>query len=232
MPEPIWIQAEIPRSTRIKLWRIIRDHQAYPEWNKAIEQSGDLFSAEEYHRLPKDREALNLLKKEIIGMELRDVTKLPWDLQQWVFSLRPDLDENTALGIPATADSSVFLDDELSRIANFAIRLANVQLPYPLPFFVTAIKEGKPKLSEGSGIISCVLPDRAQTAGTTVRFYEYETDSYLEDDPYYQNYLNARPHTKTILDIYRTLVKEYVQRADLLLNALLTDCKREMEAAF
>jgi uncharacterized protein DUF5679 len=232
MPEPIWIQAEIPRSTRIKLWRIIRDHQTYSGWNKAIEQAGDLFSAEEYNRLPKDREALNLLRKEVTGMALRDVTSLPWDLQQWVFSLRPDLDENTAPGIPATADASVFLDDELSRIANFAIRLANVQLPYPIPFFVTTIRGDKPKLNEGSGVISCVLPDSAQTSGTTVRFYEYETDSYIEDDPYYQDYLNIRPHTKTILDTYRKLVKEYVRRADLLLDALLTDCKREMEAAF
>jgi len=231
MPEPIWIQSEVPRATKIKLWRIIRDNRTYSGWIKGIERTRDQFSEEELNRLPRDRDVLYQLREEITGMPARDVAQLPWDLQQWVYSLRPELEETAAAELPATADTAVFFDPELARIAAFAAKLAHIQLPYPFPFFATVLDGGKPKLSEGTGAISCLLPDPDQSQGIAVRLYDFETDSFLEDDPFYDDFMKARPAAKTWLDEYRGQVRQYLHYARIMLDSLVIDCRQEIAAA-
>lgn len=87
--KPKWVETDIPKETKIKLWRIMRDNPTYTSWEKGV--AGYEFSKEEDWYIRKSRDTHRALKNEITKMPAEEVLTLPPDLQKWIAELRPEL---------------------------------------------------------------------------------------------------------------------------------------------
>lgn len=88
--KPKWQKTDIPKSSKIKLWQIMKDNPTQISYDKAIAHL-DISKEEERWIYPLSRDTWRSLKREIIEMPYEEVISLPQDLQDWILQLRPDL---------------------------------------------------------------------------------------------------------------------------------------------
>lgn len=94
--KPYWVLTDIPKKTKIKLWRLMKDNPTYKSWEGAIvgkhqmKKEDEVFTEDELEFIKMSVDTYERLKKEILLMPLREVETLPEDLQHWIFAL-PDL---------------------------------------------------------------------------------------------------------------------------------------------
>jgi len=97
-----WVITDIPKTTKVKLWRLMKDNPTYKSWEKAIvgksytTDRDKIFTGAELDFMKMSKDTYNSLKKEVMLMPLKEVNTLPSDLQNWIFELRPDLKEEQA----------------------------------------------------------------------------------------------------------------------------------------
>ena len=95
-----WVLTDIPKNTKIKLWRLMNGNPTYPSWCRAIaSKSGtvdqdEIFAKDEDDSIKTSRDTYKSLKKELMLMPQEEVETLPEDLKRWVLSIRPELKEN------------------------------------------------------------------------------------------------------------------------------------------
>lgn len=89
--KPAWMKTNIPKDTKIKLWRIMMDCPTYSTWDKDIDSHAELFDKAEYDWLPRSRATYKALQNEIMEIPIQEVHSLPSDLQMWIQELRPEL---------------------------------------------------------------------------------------------------------------------------------------------
>ncbi len=89
--KPSWMKTDLPKETKIKLWRVMIGCPTYDAWDKAIARNAEQFDKEEYKWLPRSRPTYKALQDEIREMPLEELISLPADLQVWIQSLRPEL---------------------------------------------------------------------------------------------------------------------------------------------
>ena len=88
--KPEWVKTDIPKDTKVKLWRIMKDNPTYDAWQRGIARYG--FDTEEDKYIHLSRDTYRALKYEVIHMPFEEVSNLPPDLQSWVRQLRPELE--------------------------------------------------------------------------------------------------------------------------------------------
>lgn len=91
--KPSWVRTKIPKDTKIKLWRIVKDNPTFDAQCKYIANHPDIFGEEEERFVPRSRDSFTALNDEIMEMPIEEVCSLPSDLQIWIRDLRPELTE-------------------------------------------------------------------------------------------------------------------------------------------
>lgn len=87
-----WEKTDIPKDTKIKLWRIMKDCKTYNDRKAYIAKHEELFDKEEHDKCSAYvRDTFKALEREIKDMPLSEVSSLPDDLQKWIIELRPEL---------------------------------------------------------------------------------------------------------------------------------------------
>jgi len=89
--KPKWIKTDIPKNTKIKLWKFMVSNTTYDTWQMDIGNNPKQFSDEEAPYVRMSRDTYKRLKDEISEMPYSFVTSLPSDIQDWIFQLRPEL---------------------------------------------------------------------------------------------------------------------------------------------
>jgi hypothetical protein len=79
-PKAKWVKTDIPKDTKIRLWRIMRDNPTV-----AVSKKQDKYGS-------LSRDTYDALKYEVLHMPVGDVATLPLDLQGWVLELRPEIE--------------------------------------------------------------------------------------------------------------------------------------------
>lgn len=99
--KPEWVKTDIPKNTKIKLWRLMKDNPTFDTFHGQLSKHYDeIFigiSKRPYKYGSMSRDTYNALKYEIAHMPLEEVKTLPSDLQAWVITIRQDLKENLEL---------------------------------------------------------------------------------------------------------------------------------------
>lgn len=108
-----------------------------------------------------------------------------------------------------------------------ASRLRNLlYIPHPAAFFSTMRVKGEHYMSDRYGNIPAPFYwDTGQDGAIRVRLYEPETDSFIENDEYFELLLKVKPIVKTLLDQYKKHGKEYISGAIDLLSSITNDAK-------
>ena len=79
-----WEKTDIPKDTKIKLWRIMKDCKTYNDRKAYIANHEELFDKEEHDKCSAYvRDTFKALEREIKDMPLSEVSSLPDDLQKW-----------------------------------------------------------------------------------------------------------------------------------------------------
>ena len=87
-----WDQTNIPKETKIKLFRIMKDCKTYTDRNAYITKHEELFDEEEHKRcIVYSRDTFSALESEVEQMPFYEVMTLPDDLRDWILDLRPEL---------------------------------------------------------------------------------------------------------------------------------------------
>ena len=96
--KPEWVKTDIPKNTKVKLWRIMKDNPTYRSWEEAIvgkshtTAQDKLFANDELKYIKMSMDTRNALQYEIMHMPAEEMESLPADLQSWVKQLRPELE--------------------------------------------------------------------------------------------------------------------------------------------
>jgi hypothetical protein len=88
---PDWQKTNIPKNTKIKLWRIMKDNPTFDARTRHIANHPDTFTSDEHKFIPMSRDTYQQLQREIDKMPLTEVRTLPEELQVWIKGLRPNL---------------------------------------------------------------------------------------------------------------------------------------------
>ena len=96
--KPQWMKTDIPRDTKIKLWRPMRTNPTYAAWQRWIDTHREIFEKDEDQFSPSSRDLYKALQDEIREMPIEEVLELPSDIQVWIRELRPELVEVLKLG--------------------------------------------------------------------------------------------------------------------------------------
>jgi len=91
--KPQWMKTDIPRDTKIKLWRPMRTNPTYATWQRWIDAHPEIFEKDEDQFSPSSRDLYKALQDEIREMPIEEVLELPSDIQVWIRELRPDVAE-------------------------------------------------------------------------------------------------------------------------------------------
>jgi hypothetical protein len=91
--KPKWMKTDIPKDTKIKLWRIMRDNPNYNAWQQGIARVRYEFDEKEDKYIRLSRYTYKSLQAEVSLMPIEEVCSLPYDLQIWIQELRPELGE-------------------------------------------------------------------------------------------------------------------------------------------
>lgn len=92
-----WVITDIPKNTKIKLWRLMKDNPTYQSWEKAIvgkshtTEQDQIFTNVELGYIKMSKDTYSSLKKELTLMPVEEVDTLPHDLKIWIYSIRQDL---------------------------------------------------------------------------------------------------------------------------------------------
>lgn len=92
-----WVITDIPKNTKIKLWRLMKDNPTYQSWEKAIvgkshtTEQDEIFTNVELGYIKMSKDTYSSLKKELTLMPVEEVDTLPHDLKIWIYSIRQDL---------------------------------------------------------------------------------------------------------------------------------------------
>ena len=89
--KPKWIKTDIPKDTKVKLWRIMKDNPTYESWQLYIGKHPELFTKDEGQYIRMSRDTYKRLQDEVKAMPCSEVLSLPKDLQDWIVEIRPDL---------------------------------------------------------------------------------------------------------------------------------------------
>lgn len=95
--KPFWTITDIPKNTKIKLWRLMKDNPTYQSWEEAITgksyttEQDKIFTNMELGYIKTSKDTYSSLKNEVMLMPVEEVKTLPQDLQQWIFGIRADL---------------------------------------------------------------------------------------------------------------------------------------------
>jgi len=89
--KPKWMKTDIPKDTKIKLWRIMKDNPTYEAWQQGAARFRYEFDKKEDKYIRLSRYTYKSLQAEVCQMPVEEVCNLPSDLQTWIQELRPEL---------------------------------------------------------------------------------------------------------------------------------------------
>ncbi|MBA7472090.1 hypothetical protein ES707_07410 [subsurface metagenome] len=109
----------------------------------------------------------------------------------------------------------------------FAARLRRLlHIPHPAVFFDTMRAKGEHYMSDRNGNIPAPFYwDTGQGGEISVRLYEPESDSFIENDELFGLFLDIKPIVKVLIEKYREHGREYVISAYKLLSSITDDAK-------
>jgi len=91
--KPDWMKTDIPKETKIKLWRAMKDNPTHKSWQQSIAKNSKLFTEDEDEYVRTSYETYTALKNEVEEMPLNEVLSLSQDLQDWIVEIRSELKE-------------------------------------------------------------------------------------------------------------------------------------------
>jgi len=106
--KPKWVKTDIPKDTKIKLWRIMRDNPTYDSWSEGIANLQYGLDEKDDKYVKTSRDTYKSLQEEIRKMPISEVLLLPADLRVWVQELRPDTQCKSEVG--TTEQDSLVLE--------------------------------------------------------------------------------------------------------------------------
>lgn len=159
--KPSWVITDIPKNTKIKLWRLMKDNPTYKSWEKAIvgkshtTDQDKIFTNVELDYIRMSKDTYNCLKKEVMLMPLEELETLPQDLQRWIYDMRPDLKAEKDKGIIAQPQREVSKVTQIEqgpyqetphkkKMRELAGKLiGEISLPWIMDSFIVELKSGR-----------------------------------------------------------------------------------------
>jgi len=93
--KPPWVKTDIPKTAKVKLWRLMKDNQTFDAFQGQVAKNYDeIFvgvSKKAYKYSLISRDTYKKLQDELMHMPVEEVLSLPDDLQLWIRGLRVEL---------------------------------------------------------------------------------------------------------------------------------------------
>ncbi len=146
--KPGWVKTDIPKDTKIKLWRIMKDNPPYDAWLEGIAKASHDFDEKEDRYIRTSRDTHQRLQQEVMLMPSEEVLSLPSDLQSWMVQIRPDLKEDLEL-LKRGKTLEALLRERIPEIERLARRIEKItKVPQPNRELLSEDRQSEHKIAE------------------------------------------------------------------------------------
>lgn len=164
--KPKWVKTDIPKDTKVKLWRIMKNNPTYETWQKGVARASYEFDTGEEKYVRLSRDTYSALQDEIRHIPAEEVMSLTPDLQSWVKQSRPELEENLRKTHSEQYEETTH-KREMRGLARDVIQ--EIRVPWILDSFIISLKPGRLSLGRDDLRISITQSNKIEVPLSVTR---------------------------------------------------------------